>query len=454
MIPKISTGKSFVGLGQYLLHDAGRAATSERVGFVQTFNLANDDPRAAIEEMRSTAENAELLKAAAGIRAGRANEQVVKHVMLAWHVSESPTKAEQLEAASSYLKALGLGTAQVCIFQHTDTDHAHLHLMISMVNPANGTRFKDGREKVKAQAWALQWEREHGTIYCEQRLTPEEQRQRAPHRHLWTLLRQTEQAYSAYEEARATGASYERGARLEAEGAERSVLRTLQRAQREAFFASGKSAYKAARMSAFYDLRKEMRPEWSAYYRATKSGASTDGIKAMKTGLEEKQAEALRERAEQYCEKLRAMRDQQYRELLDAQKEVRASLQERQGQGVQSTTHLSASIAAIDGWAKRLAGSEGSVLAGATAVRHSRSPDQEREARPMQWARSQKMPAQNRSAMRAFYDRIAKSEQPVATGKTPAELSTLGSLRLRLSNDGLAAKDKSTGGATDKALDR
>jgi hypothetical protein len=85
MIVKISGGgKSFKGLSTYLTHDPN-ANTDGRVAWSHTLNLANDHVPSAVDEMYWTAQNAELLKQEAGIRAGgRATENPVKHVSLNW----------------------------------------------------------------------------------------------------------------------------------------------------------------------------------------------------------------------------------------------------------------------------------------------------------------------------------------------------------------------------------
>ena len=69
-------GKSFSGAVTYLTHDP-KAATTERVNWTHTLNLANDHVPSAVDEMLWTARNAELLKHEAGVRAGgRATENV------------------------------------------------------------------------------------------------------------------------------------------------------------------------------------------------------------------------------------------------------------------------------------------------------------------------------------------------------------------------------------------
>lgn len=69
MIVKISgSGKSFKGLSTYLTHDPN-AISDKRVAWTHTLNLANDHVPSAVDEMYWTAQNGELLKQEAGIRA-------------------------------------------------------------------------------------------------------------------------------------------------------------------------------------------------------------------------------------------------------------------------------------------------------------------------------------------------------------------------------------------------
>ena len=64
---EITQGKSFKGLSQYLLQDENRE-TSERVGWVQTFNLADAEGDQAWRLMLATANSANALKEASGIK--------------------------------------------------------------------------------------------------------------------------------------------------------------------------------------------------------------------------------------------------------------------------------------------------------------------------------------------------------------------------------------------------
>ena len=173
MVPNISNnGRSFRGAGAYHLHDKRDAAnarprTSDRVAFTAARNLANADPRAALDEMWRTAEDARHLKEHAGLApSGRKNDAPVKTVSLAWAPGQAPTREEMFRAADGFLKAMGWGEHQTLYVAHNDTRHAHLHLIINRVHPDTGRTLNDWQERKRAQKWALGYETEQGNILC------------------------------------------------------------------------------------------------------------------------------------------------------------------------------------------------------------------------------------------------------------------------------------------------
>jgi len=91
------------------------------------------------------------------------------HLSLSWHEDEKPTRAEMEAAAHSVLARLGMANARAIFVAHNDTDHAHLHLVISRINPANGKAFANSFDTEILSDWALQWELDHGGIRCEAR---------------------------------------------------------------------------------------------------------------------------------------------------------------------------------------------------------------------------------------------------------------------------------------------
>jgi hypothetical protein len=173
MLPNISrNGRSFRAAGAYHLHDKPtdaqpRPRTAERIAFTATRNLANEDPRAALDEMWRTAEDAAHLKARAGLApTGRKATAPVKTVSLAWVPGQAPTREEMCAAADSFTKVMGWGEHQVLYVAHNDTRHHHLHLIINRVHPDTGRTLNDWQEKKRAQKWAHGYDLQQGAVHC------------------------------------------------------------------------------------------------------------------------------------------------------------------------------------------------------------------------------------------------------------------------------------------------
>lgn len=187
MVPNISgNGRSFRGAGAYHLHDKPSVAnprprTAARVAFTATRNLANDDPRLALDEMRRTAGDAAFLKAASGAAArGRKSAAPVKTVSLAWAPGETPTQAGMIAAADGFLSAMGWREHQAVYAAHADTAHPHLHIILNRVHPGTGRTLNDWRERERTQCWALAYERKHGAVLCKARAARDEHRAPKP----------------------------------------------------------------------------------------------------------------------------------------------------------------------------------------------------------------------------------------------------------------------------------
>lgn len=170
MVPKVtSAGRSFKGAARYYLHDK-QADTSERVAFVETVNLPTNDPRRAVAHMIDTATHADQLKQAAGIKGGRKLDKPVYTYALTWHPSETPSKAEQLEAARESLKVLGMADRQAIIIAHDDADHPHVHVMVNRVCPETGRAASNSNDRLKLSEWAQAYEQERGQVFCDKRV--------------------------------------------------------------------------------------------------------------------------------------------------------------------------------------------------------------------------------------------------------------------------------------------
>jgi AAA domain-containing protein/relaxase-like protein len=65
-----------------------------------------------------------------------------------------------IEAAQSFLKAIGLEKARAVF--NDDTDHAHLHIVASRIDPETRRSLRMDYDKIEGQKWAVKWEKEHG----------------------------------------------------------------------------------------------------------------------------------------------------------------------------------------------------------------------------------------------------------------------------------------------------
>ena len=169
MVPRTSRqGRSFTGAWKYYAHDKRTAQqqaqgqevrTRERVGFVHTENLGGmEDDRAAIGLMINTA------------RQSRRCEKPVYAFSLGWHPEETPSREDMLKAGREALKVLGMQDHQALMIAHTDTAHPHLHIIVNRIHPETGKAINLYKDQEKLQAWALEYERRQGKVYCQARV--------------------------------------------------------------------------------------------------------------------------------------------------------------------------------------------------------------------------------------------------------------------------------------------
>jgi hypothetical protein len=341
MIVKIlSGGKSFSGLATYLTHDA-EAQTDERVAWTHTLNLANDHVPSAVGEMLWTARDAELLKQEAGIRAGgRATENPVKHLSLNWSPDDNPTREHMIETTEEFLRHMKWQEHQAILVAHDDKSYKHVHVMLNVVHPETGLKLDDNFERRRAQAWALEYEREQGRVYCEQRLKNPEERENAPPRNIWTAFQESEKKFGQVEKSLEKNEPIFMDEQKNQKNAEWKILKEIQRTERTDFFAEGKSEFSALRLSIFREVREEFRDRWSDFYAAQKGGADPDSVAAVKAELVADQKAVLEARRDEACKELRESCDERYRELLDGQREIRADLRSRQEAGLDNALFL------------------------------------------------------------------------------------------------------------------
>jgi hypothetical protein len=387
-----ASGSSFRGAGQYYLHDKAADASvdkalkpqsAERVWFTETRNCMNEDPFRALDEMWGVAADQQYLKMQAGVgRGGRFCEDPVKTIVMSWHKEDAPSPEHMVESADKFLKHMGWDNHQAVYAGHNDTEHAHVHILLNRINPDNGRTLDDYREQKRAQIWALQYEREHGQVRCEQREANAQQKARArekerardrevgapfepappyraandhlPH-NVVMLSKPLEQQFEAQELQRA-GRDAEAHEQLKAE----------QRQERQQFFVDGAKLFKATRIAAYKEVREEFKAEWREFYRDAKAaGVSVDRdteasvrsatyfgyagqweratevfddrhaarddilepLRRQKADLVFRQNFAVAERQQDACAELREVREIQYQELLQRQTAERASLQ-------------------------------------------------------------------------------------------------------------------------------
>lgn len=182
---EIGQGKSFKGLARYLLHDARQEGelsrdSTERVGWVQSFNLDGASGNSAWRLMAATALSAGDLKDAAGIKRGKAAVNTVYHFAITFPASEKLTEGIERRSVEGALKALGLDEYQALAIKHTETEHPHVHVMVNLIHPENGvsaaSKQPDGspsplsNSQRKLQTWAKRFERENGLEITEGRL--------------------------------------------------------------------------------------------------------------------------------------------------------------------------------------------------------------------------------------------------------------------------------------------
>ncbi len=386
MVPNIAkSGKSFRGAGKYYLHDKAadrdvpselKPKTDDRVAFMDTRNCVNDDPHHAIDEMWATAAAQTELKRAAGLSlGGRKCTDPVKTISLSWHPSETPTPEQMIAAADSYLTRMGWNEHQAVYVGHNDTAHPHIHIILNRVHPETGRVLDDRKDYRRAQEWALDYEKEHGRIFCEKRLDYERaphERQHAPANDniphdVVLLTRPQEQQFQQSEMSR------EALDRLE-----RDLLKADQRAEREAWFADGATLFKDTRNAVWREVKEEYREDWKQFYaekaareeeaREASSSAVGRALYFAKTGdwenaraafsdrdavmrvvreefsdraqaLRAEQRDEVRERQTLACDALRLEREVGYKELLARQASDRAEMRELHASG-ERAAHL------------------------------------------------------------------------------------------------------------------
>lgn len=282
MVPSVAkTGHSFKGAMAYYLHDkrpdgaAQAPQTADRVAWTEVRNLAIDDPQAAMRVMVATAQQADALKAAAGVKAtGRKSNAHVYAYSLAWHPDEAGNldRAEMIRAVDQSLKVLGAENHQAVIVCHTDQKHPHVHVIVNRVDPHTGKMLSTSNDRLKLSDWANKYERERGQIVTPKR---EEKRQ---------LREQFSEAerreYAAQKKQEAT----DKPMSARSAGGILKEFQERQKADHKQQWADLSASNKSARASVYeaYDERiqeaiarhkAETKPIWASYFRQERTEA-------------------------------------------------------------------------------------------------------------------------------------------------------------------------------------
>ncbi len=338
-------GKSFKGLATYLTHDP-KAKSDERVGWTHTLNLAHDHVGSAVGEMMWTSRSAELLKQEAGVRAGgRATENTAKHVSLNWSPEEAPTPEHMIETTESFLRHMGWHEHQALVVSHEDKPHPHVHVMLNTIHPETGLRLDDNFERRRAQAWALNYERENGRVFCEQRLKNADEREAAPTRPAWMAFQEKQAEFERDEKANRdqTPNISEPSENPKITNSDAwKKLKEIQRLERLTFFAEGKLQFSELRRSVYQEVREEYRERWAELYTAQKNTKDAATTAALKKELIAEQKEVLEAARDQACTELRENRNALYQELLDDQRDIRQQLRWRQEKELDNAIFLRA----------------------------------------------------------------------------------------------------------------
>jgi len=88
--------------------------------------------------MLATANSANALKEAAGIKKGKPVKNTVYHYSINFNPDDELTPEIQQRAVAESLKALGLDDHQAMAVEHTDKAHNHIHVMVNLIDPTNG----------------------------------------------------------------------------------------------------------------------------------------------------------------------------------------------------------------------------------------------------------------------------------------------------------------------------
>ena len=132
----------------------------------------SNNARSALKEMAWTSKNSASIKQMhGGSLAGRKSNGVdVFHFSLSWHPSQTPSRAEMEAAGVSALRAQGLEDHEAVFIAHNDEQYKHLHIVANLVDHYTGRKHAPRMPKRNLSAWAEQYEKDTGQVFCKERV--------------------------------------------------------------------------------------------------------------------------------------------------------------------------------------------------------------------------------------------------------------------------------------------
>lgn len=169
MLPDITKGRGVSGTIRYVLGQGRGRGNDWQEGMESRVAWLGGQGFGFEIESREDAELARrVMEFAAANQTSRTKrcEKDALHISLSWHPEERPTREQMEEAARGALKSLGMESARAVFAAHNDTDHVHVHIVASRINPETGRAYSDRNDFIKINAWALEYEREAGVVRC------------------------------------------------------------------------------------------------------------------------------------------------------------------------------------------------------------------------------------------------------------------------------------------------
>jgi hypothetical protein len=171
MIPNIVKGTGITGAIKYALGQGNHPQTGERLQLVpgetgrahilggQNFGFEIDS-----EERLELARKVMEFQGLKENQSSKTRKQDIDcfHASLSWGDGQKPDEAEMRLAATEFVKSVGMERARAVFIAHDDTDHAHLHIIASRIDPETGKTLTCDNDWVLGQTWALDWEKAHG----------------------------------------------------------------------------------------------------------------------------------------------------------------------------------------------------------------------------------------------------------------------------------------------------